>query len=168
MRPKKKIHEINAIKRRLLDDMLRIKERSSLFGVGLIKTPALYREWELCIGHRFRQLVEAAVRISIRNPMSWAEAAVLEVLQPFSDDPEVPRVFSRVYDEELLRSMTTAASALQSTTVRQGGPTRITRRQQTFVALAELWRANPKLTYKQFIDLADRSKVPIPWDNCPS
>jgi hypothetical protein len=140
-----------------------------LFGTGLVRTPALYREWEECIARRFRQLLELAKEIPIaRNPLRWAEAATLEVLQPFSDDRELVRVFRRVYDEELLRAKSIRSTGPQPTTVRQRSRKKLTRRQQALATIAEIWQANPEATFKEIREFADKSKVRTPWDDCPT
>lgn len=167
MRHRNKIQELNAIKRRLLDDLLRVKERASLFGTGLVRTPALYREWEECITHRFRQLLELSKGLPIaKNPFKWAEAAIAEVLQPFSEDRELLRVFQRVYDEEFLRASKREPAGTQATTVKQRSPKKLTAGQQAVVELAKLWRSNPGASYKEIYEFADNKKVPTPWQDC--
>jgi hypothetical protein len=168
MRTRKKSEEMQAIKRRLLDDFLQVKQRSSLFGAGLIKTPALYREWEECIARRFRQFVELAKRLSAANPRRWAEAATLEVLQPFLEekDPELEQVVSRVFDKELLKANAIEPMTSQSTRVTKPSARKLTSGQQAMAAMTELWRANPKASYKQILELADQSKMPTPWPDC--
>jgi hypothetical protein len=158
---------MQAIKRRLLDDFLQVKQRSSLFGAGLIRTPALYREWEDCITRRFRQFVELAKRLSAANPRRWAEAATIEVLQPFleEEDPELDQVVSRVFDKELLKANAIEPMTSQ-TTVTKPRARKLTSGQQAMAAMTELWRANPKASYKQILELADQSKMPTPWPDC--
>jgi hypothetical protein len=167
VRTRKKSEEMQAIKRRLLDDFLRVKQRSSLFGAGLIRTPALYRELEECITRRFRQFVGLANRLIVSNPLKWAQIATLEVLQPFlPDDSELNQVVERVFDNEFLRAReieTNRSEAIRCATPRLK---KLTIRQQAVVAIAKLWRANPMSSHKEIAELADKRRMRPPWPDC--
>jgi hypothetical protein len=166
MRTRKKSKEMQALKRRLLDDFLQVKQSSSLFDAGLIKTPALYREWEKRIRHWFRQFVGLAKQLPTSNPLRWAETATLEVLQPFLEDAELAQVVRRIFDEELLGTSAIEQMASRSTTFPEPSVRKRTKGQRAMAAVAELWRVNPNATYKQILELADQSKVATPWPDC--
>ncbi len=166
---KKKSEELQAIKRRLLDDFLQVKQRSSLFGAGLIRTPALYRELEECITRRFRQFLGPANRTSASDPQKWAQTATLEVLQPFlQGDTELNQVVERIFDNELLRACEIETKTSEATMGVFPRLKKLTLRQQAVVAIAKLWRANVMATHKEIADLADKRKVRLPWPDCSS
>ena len=166
MQTRKKLKVIQALKRRVLDDFLQVRERASLFGAGLIRTPAYYRECQECLTRWFPQLLDFAKDLPVSNPQKWAETAIREVLQLLlEEDAELERVVRRVSDTELLRASGVEPTTSESTAVRMQRK-KITRGQKALEAISELWRAHPKATYKQMIDLAD-PKVPTPWPDLP-
>lgn len=167
MPTRKNSDQMQAIKRRLLDDVLRVQQRSLLFGAGLIRTPALYREWEECITRRFRQFVGLANRLIVSNPLKWAQIATLEVLQPFlPGDAELYQVVERVFDNEFLREREIETNRYDPITCAIPRLKKLTIRQQAVVAIVKLWRANPMATHKEIAELADKRKMGLPWPDC--
>jgi hypothetical protein len=163
---KKLQSEVDAIKRRLVDDVLRVREYSSLFASGS-REPAVAREWERRIALRFGQLIERTNKFQNaihESPIEWARRIVVGVLQPLSEFPELLPLLDRISDEESLRG----PKEPERIPMRVGKPKKLTKRQQALVALAELWRDNREASYKEIGEYADKSKVPTPWHDCPT
>jgi hypothetical protein len=99
-------NKVDALKRSLLDDVVQVKETSSLFGAGLIRCPGLYKEWEKCIARRFRQLCELATefpRMTKGKPIEWAKTTAKDALKSLREFDELLPLLNRVAYTEILR-----------------------------------------------------------------
>jgi hypothetical protein len=99
-------NKVDALKRLLLDDVVQVNEKCSLFGAGLIRCPGLYKEWEKCIALRFQQLCELATefpRMIQGKPIEWAKTIAKDALKSLPEFDELLPLLNRVAYGEILR-----------------------------------------------------------------
>ncbi len=156
---------VAAAKRRLVDDLLRIRAstiQSDGRVINLNVTPAQ----EKSIATRFGQILYVAKQSPgvHPRPIEWARAQIIQAIKPLPEFSELVPLVDRVVDEERLRACASDQKPALPTATKKG---KATSRHVALSAIAELWRAEPSASYIDICERANELKVPTPWKGHP-